>query len=110
MTTAVQMNANIITRAIRVESKSSGAEQLHLRCVDVALKIDPFAAIVELISAGVNPSDVKAVLGAMPRAGWRRTPGRGYGGTVRQARAQLLGAAGWWSLGGGGDSAERECG
>ena len=73
MTTAVQMNANIITRAIRVESKSSGVEQLHLRCVDVALKIDPFAAIVEIISAGVNPSDVKAVLGAMPQAVWPRT-------------------------------------
>lgn len=45
MTMAVQMNTNIITRAIRVESKSSDVEQLHVCCVDVALKTDPFVAL-----------------------------------------------------------------
>ena len=99
MTMAVQMNTNIITRAIRVESKSSDVEQLHLCCVDVALETDPFAAVVEIVSAGVNPSDVKAVLGAMPHAVWPRTPGRDYAGIVRQGPAELVGKEVWGSGG-----------
>src|ERR1700756_522268 len=99
MTMAVHMDTNIITRAIRVESKSSDVEQLHLCCVDVALETDPFAAIVEIVSAGVNPSDAKAVLGAMPHAVWPRTPGRDYAGIVRRGRAELVGKEVWGSGG-----------
>src|SRR6266404_2996004 len=99
MSMAVQMNTNIITRAIRVESKSSDVEQLHLCCVDVALETDPFAAVVEIVSAGVNPSDVKAVLGAMPHATWPRTPGRDYAGIVRQGPTELIGKEVWGSGG-----------
>src|ERR1700755_3587485 len=99
MTMAVQMNTNIITRAIRVESKSSDVEQLHLCCLDVALETDPFAAIVEIVSAGVNPSDVKAVLGAMPHAVWPRTPGRDYAGVVVEGPKELLGREVWGSGG-----------
>ena len=99
MTMAVHMNTNIMTRAIRVESKASDVEQLHLSCVDVALETDPFAAIVEIVSAGVNPSDVKAVLGAMPHAVWPRTPGRDYAGIVRQGPAELVGKEVWGSGG-----------
>jgi NADPH:quinone reductase len=99
MTMAVQMNANIITRAIRVESKASDVEQLHVCCVDVALKTDAFAAVVEIVSAGVNPSDVKALLGAMPHAVWPRTPGRDYAGIVRQGPAELVGKEVWGSGG-----------
>src|SRR4029077_8192388 len=97
MTMAVQMNANIITRAIRVESKSSDVEQLNLCCVDVALETDPFAAIVEIVSAGVNPSDVKAVLGAMPPAVGPRPRGGDYAGIVRQGPPELVGKEVWGS-------------
>jgi NADPH:quinone reductase len=99
MTMAVQMNTNIITRAIRVERKSSDVGQLDLYCVDVALEADQFAAIVEIVSAGVNPSDVKAVLGGMPHAVWPRTPGRDYAGIVRQGPAELVGKEVWGSGG-----------
>src|SRR6201997_3985262 len=99
MTMAAHMDTSIITRAIRVESKSSDVEQLHLRCVDVALETDPFAAIVEIVSAGVNPSDVKAVLGSMPHAVWPRTPGRDYAGVVVDGPRRLVGREVWGSGG-----------
>jgi len=99
MTVAVQMNTNIITRAIRVETKPLDPDQLHLSCADVALKANPFAAVVEVVSAGVNPSDVKAVLGKMPHAVWPRTPGRDYAGIVRQGPVELLGKEVWGSGG-----------
>jgi NADPH:quinone reductase-like Zn-dependent oxidoreductase len=38
--------------------------------------------LIQVRYAGVNPSDVKAVLGAMPHAIWPRTPGRDYAGVV----------------------------
>jgi NADPH:quinone reductase-like Zn-dependent oxidoreductase len=99
MTAAVQMNTNIITRAIRVESKPRDLEQLRLSCADVLLKADPFATVVEIVSAGVNPSDVKAVLGGMPYAVWPRTPGRDYAGIVRQGPVELVGKEVWGSGG-----------
>src|SRR6201981_632978 len=99
MTMAAQMNTNIVTRAIRVESKSSDVGQLDLCCMDVALETDPFTAIVEIVSAGVNPSDVKAVLGGMPHAVWPRTPGRDYAGVVVEGPQQLLGREVWGSGG-----------
>jgi NADPH2:quinone reductase len=55
--------------------------------------------IVELRGAGVNPSDVKAVLGAMPHAIWPRTPGRDYAGVVVDGPAALLGQEVWGSGG-----------
>ena len=36
--------------------------------------------LIELKAAAVNPSDVKAILGAMPHAVWPRTPGRDFAG------------------------------
>jgi NADPH:quinone reductase len=99
MTMAVQMNTNIITRAIRVDSKSSDVDQLNVCCLDLALKTDPFAAVVEILSAGVNPSDVKALMGAMPHAVWPRTPGRDYAGIVQQGPAELIGKEVWGSGG-----------
>jgi NADPH2:quinone reductase len=99
MTVAVQMNTNIITRAIRVETKPRDLEELHFSCADVALKADPSAAVVEIASAGVNPSDVKAVLGAMPHAVWPRTPGRDYAGIVRKGPVELIGKEVWGSGG-----------
>ncbi|MBV8916280.1 MAG: alcohol dehydrogenase catalytic domain-containing protein [Acetobacteraceae bacterium] len=42
----------------------------------------PGQVVVEVKAAGVNPSDVKAALGAMPHAVWPRTPGRDWAGVV----------------------------
>ena len=52
-----------------------------------------------MASAGVNPSDVKAVLGAMPHAVWPRTPGRDYAGTVVEGPAEWVGKEVWGSGG-----------
>ncbi|KAI3590255.1 Quinone oxidoreductase [Cupriavidus sp. U2] len=55
--------------------------------------------IVEVASAGVNPSDVKATLGLMPHAVWPRTPGRDYAGVVVDGPSQWLGQQVWGSGG-----------
>jgi NADPH:quinone reductase-like Zn-dependent oxidoreductase len=55
--------------------------------------------IIEIASAGVNPSDVKAALGMMPHAIWPRTPGRDYAGVVIDGPAGLLGLPVWGSGG-----------
>jgi len=47
--------------------------------------------VVEVHYAGVNPSDVKAMLGAMPHAVWPRTPGRDWAGMVCDGPADLVG-------------------
>jgi NADPH2:quinone reductase len=55
--------------------------------------------VVEIRSAGVNPSDVKATLGAMPHAIWPRTPGRDWAGVVVDGPAELEGQEVWGSGG-----------
>lgn len=55
--------------------------------------------VVEIRSAGVNPSDVKATLGAFPYALWPRTPGRDWAGVVVDGPADLLGQEVWGSSG-----------
>lgn len=59
----------------------------------------PGECVIEIRSAGVNPSDVKAMLGAMPDAVWPRTPGRDYAGVVLEGPARLIGAEVWGSGG-----------
>lgn len=80
---------------IRVAAKAASPEAL-----DAALRLtesDPprdvpeGCAVIEVHSAGVNPSDVKAVLGAMPQAVWPRTPGRDYAGVVVAGPPDLVG-------------------
>ncbi len=85
----------------------------HLRLHQVAknidaleLPIEPFTpapgpgeVVVEIRAAGVNPSDVKAALGAMPHAHWPRTPGRDWAGIVTHGPAALLGREVWGSGG-----------
>jgi NADPH:quinone reductase len=55
--------------------------------------------VVEIRSAGVNPSDVKATLGAFAYALWPRTPGRDWAGVVIDGPADLLGQEVWGSSG-----------
>jgi NADPH:quinone reductase-like Zn-dependent oxidoreductase len=56
--------------------------------------------LVDLHFAAVNPSDVKAALGAMGHAVWPRTPGRDWAGVVRDGPAELVGQS---VFGSGGD-------
>lgn len=56
--------------------------------------------VVAVHYAAVNPSDVKATLGAMPHAVWPRTPGRDWAGVVCDGPADLIGQS---VFGSGGD-------
>ena len=89
-------------RAIRVAAKAADIDQLGLEVLDIAAS-PPRAregeAVVRVASAGVNPSDVKAVLGLMPHAVWPRTPGRDFAGTVVDGPAHLVGKEVWGSGG-----------
>ncbi|MBB3007759.1 quinone oxidoreductase family protein [Cupriavidus alkaliphilus] len=85
---------------IRVNQKANDIETLQLELQGMPR---PQAAadqcIIEVASAGVNPSDVKATLGLMPHAVWPRTPGRDYAGLVVDGPSQLLGLQVWGSGG-----------
>jgi NADPH:quinone reductase len=89
--------------AIRVAAKVDSPEALdaalQLTETDLPRDLPPEYAVVEVRSAGVNPSDVRAVLGAMPHALWPRTPGRDYAGVVADGPRQLLGREVWGSGG-----------
>lgn len=47
--------------------------------------------LIEIHYAAVNPSDVKAALGAMPHAVWPRTPGRDWAGVIREGPTSMIG-------------------
>lgn len=72
---------------------------LHLAEANLPRDLHPDTAVIEIRSAGVNPSDVKAVMGAMPQAVWPRTPGRDYAGVVVQGLRHLIGKEAWGSGG-----------
>ena len=88
--------------AIRVAAKAADIDHLGL---ELATDAEPTVALgegqtlVKIASAGVNPSDVKAVLGLMPHAVWPRTPGRDYAGTVVAGPEHLIGKEVWGSGG-----------
>jgi NADPH2:quinone reductase len=89
--------------AVRVEAKASDPEALdaalRLIEIDAPKSVPEGAAVVEVRSSGVNVSDAKAVLGAMPHAVWPRTPGRDYAGVVIEGPKHLLGREVWGSGG-----------
>lgn len=57
-------------------------------------------AVVRVEAAGINPSDLKNVLGAMKQTTLPRIPGRDYAGVVERGRKEWVGAKVW---GTGGD-------
>lgn len=77
---------------LRVLRQASAIDTLELR-----LEFEPpmtrgaDEALVEVHYAAVNPSDVKATLGAMAHAAWPRTPGRDWAGVVAEGPAELIG-------------------
>ncbi|MCG5078183.1 quinone oxidoreductase family protein [Paraburkholderia tagetis] len=87
-------------KSVRVLEKSRDIDALALQFETQS--VPAFGAaecLVEIASAAVNPSDVKAVLGFMPHAVWPRTPGRDYAGRVVDGPAALVGKAVWGSGG-----------
>jgi NADPH:quinone reductase-like Zn-dependent oxidoreductase len=56
-------------------------------------------ALVRVIAASINPSDVKNVAGAMKQTTLPRIPGRDYAGVVEAGPAEWIGA-GVWGTGG----------
>src|SRR5688500_11480865 len=86
-------------RAIRVGAKAPDVDHLGLAIEGGARTPAAGEALVKVASAGVNPSEVKAVLGAMPHAVWPRTPGRDYAGTVVEGPSHLVGKGVWGSGG-----------
>ncbi len=90
------------TCALRVHATAPDADALAAVLLREELSLPvpgPDEVVVEVRGAGVNPSDVKAVLGAMPHAVWPRTPGRDYAGVVVDGPAHLLGQEVWGSGG-----------
>lgn len=86
--------------AVTVKAKSANIDALELNFVEQSRPtIKAGECLVEVGSSGVNPSDVKAVLGFMPHALWPRTPGRDYAGVVVDGPAALIGKAVWGSGG-----------
>jgi NADPH2:quinone reductase len=87
--------------AIRATEKSASADALHASLTEVAIPLPGSGEVlIEVRAAGVNPSDVKAMLGMMPHAVFPRTPGRDYAGVVIEGPASVLGMEVW---GTGGD-------
>lgn len=87
-------------KKVYVTEASQNIDSLHLDLVDqTAPEIGDDQVLIEVACAGVNPSDVKAVLGAMPHAVWPRTPGRDFAGVVLKGPAGLVGKAVWGSGG-----------
>lgn len=89
-----------MSTAIRVAEKAPDIDHLDLTLREGPhLRSDVGQVVIEVAAAGVNPSDVKAVLGAMPHAVWPRTPGRDYAGVVVEGPAKLVGLEVWGSGG-----------
>jgi NADPH:quinone reductase len=73
-----------------------------LELVDVAVPaVDETTALVRIMAASINPSDVKNVAGAMKQTTLPRIPGRDFAGVVEAGPAEWIGAAVW---GTGGDT------
>jgi NADPH:quinone reductase-like Zn-dependent oxidoreductase len=95
------MNQDLQARpAVRVVQSAASARALTLHIESrTPPRPGPDEALVRVVGAGVNPSDVKAALGLMPQAVWPRTPGRDYAGIVVDGPAAWVGKAVWGSGG-----------
>jgi NADPH2:quinone reductase len=87
-----------IMRAIRFEAFGDPSV---LKLVDMpAPALDERTALVRVMAASINPSDVKNVAGAMKQTTLPRVPGRDFAGVVEAGPAEWIGAEVW---GTGGD-------
>src|SRR5919202_983675 len=90
----------VAARGLRLTEKAGDVSALRFSVETRELRRErPDQVIVEIRSAGVNPSDAKAALGMMPYAVWPRTPGRDFAGVVVEGPDELLGREVWGSGG-----------
>jgi NADPH:quinone reductase-like Zn-dependent oxidoreductase len=66
---------------------------------DVGIAAAPGEAVVKVVAASINPSDVKNVAGRMSQTTLPRTPGRDYSGVVIEGPEEWIGAEVWGSGG-----------
>lgn len=86
---------------MRVIQFSQFGDPSQLQLVErPGLKADGSTAIIKVVAAAVNPSDVKNVAGRMHQTTLPRVPGRDYSGVVVDGSAEWIGAEVW---GTGGD-------
>ncbi len=87
-------------RAMRLKNKVSSIDDL---APSIEIQSPPILksgeALIQVYSAGVNPSDVKAALGIMPKAVFPRIPGRDFSGVVVAGPAEWIGKEVWGSGG-----------
>jgi NADPH2:quinone reductase len=77
---------------IRVLRKATSLDDLELAFAPVkTLPRGPGDVLIGVRYAGVNPSDVAAMMGRMPQAVWPRTPGREWSGVVLEGPPDLAG-------------------
>ncbi|QKM65234.1 oxidoreductase [Polynucleobacter tropicus] len=87
-------------RAIRLNNKASTIDDLLIAIEGQSTpNLKNGEALVRVYSAGVNPSDVKAALGIMPKAVFPRIPGRDFSGVVVDGPPEWLGKEVWGSGG-----------
>lgn len=84
--------------AVRIDHFGSPSELVIQKLPKPSLASDE--VLVEVHAAGINPSDVKNVLGAMQDTTLPRTPGRDFAGIVVEGPKNLMGTEVW---GTGGD-------
>jgi NADPH2:quinone reductase len=77
---------------LRLTAKAAGVDDLRLTLETCPTPIPGLnEVLVAVQAAGVNPSDGRAALGAMPQAVWPRTPGRDWAGVVIAGPDAMLG-------------------
>lgn len=87
-------------KALKLYQAVDAIDALQLELTEIAPPaVGPAQMLIEVSSAAVNPSDVKAALGLMPHAVWPRVPGRDYAGTVLEGPSAWIGKEVWGSGG-----------
>jgi NADPH:quinone reductase-like Zn-dependent oxidoreductase len=90
--TAHPQPLTIAAKALRLHAKAETVEAVAPAIEERALsRRGEEDALIEVVAAAVNPSDVKAAIGMMPYAVFPRTPGRDFAGRVVEGPAHLLG-------------------
>ncbi|KTC43927.1 oxidoreductase [Pseudomonas sp. ABAC61] len=75
---------------------SATGDLAALQLVEVPTPVPgPGQVLVRIKAAGLNPSDVKNVLGRFPYTTLPRIPGRDFAGVVEQGPAQMIGQEVW---------------
>jgi len=88
-------------KALQLAQPSASPEAIQVNVItQQAPTCGPTEAVVRVLMAAINPSDVKASLGHMPQAVFPRTPGRDYVGIVELGPKEWVGKT---VFGSGGD-------